>query len=115
MSPPRHVPSPARPLPVPVWCKDAQLGDIRDPPGWGYGWGDANGDWCHPHSLSLPLGVTCATLARLGPPLTPSMMSPPLGVSHATVTHLSVPSQHNSFQLQQIEEEVTSPTATVYR
>lgn len=65
-----------------------------------------------------PLGVTCTTVAASVLPPSAVSLPPrchPSNVTEPTVTHLFVVApQHNSFQLEQLEE-VTSPTATVYR
>ncbi|XP_066193961.1 threonine--tRNA ligase, mitochondrial isoform X3 [Sylvia atricapilla] len=67
--------------------------------------GTASSAWRPPASSWL----SCSSTASLPPRCHPSNVTEP------TTTHLTVvPPQHNTFQLQQLEE-VTSPMATVYR
>lgn len=104
-----------------------------DTPGWGCGAGGEQGPVSPPLSgthinvthLGAPRTVSppsqrhpshCHTLqCHLFPfhcPVPPAQCHPP----HCPLCHCHLVSpQHSNFQLQQLEDEVTSPTATVYR
>ncbi|KAM4880389.1 threonine--tRNA ligase, mitochondrial isoform 2-T2 [Sylvia borin] len=69
-------------------------------------------------SVTPPLSVTCPAVTALVLHPSTASLPPrchPSNVTEPTTTHLTVvPPQHNTFQLQRLEE-VTSPMATVYR